>query len=72
MRRRIATAFAAVGVDSATAFTAITPAAAHDLDTDRFQVTLRAGAERYVDVGPKGPSIGDYLRLPREGLPPRQ
>jgi hypothetical protein len=45
----------------ATAFTAITPAAAHDLNTDRFQVALRGGAGHYEDVGRRGPSIGDYF-----------
>lgn len=62
MRRRIARALAVVVVvASATAFMASTPAAAHDLDTDRFQVTLRSGAEHYEDNGRKGPSIGDYF-----------
>ncbi len=61
MQRRIARAFAVVVVACATAFTAITPAAAHDLDTDRFQVKLRGGTEHYEDVGRKGPSIGDYV-----------
>src|SRR4028119_1754633 len=61
MRRRIARAFAVVVMACATAFTAITPAAAHDLNTDRFQVKLRGGAEHYEDVGRKGPSIGDYF-----------
>src|SRR4028119_1993174 len=60
MRGRIARALAVVVVACATAFTAITPAAAHDLDTDRFQVSLRGGAGHYEDVGPEGPSIGDY------------
>jgi len=45
----------------ATAFAAITPAAADDLDTDRFQVSLRGGTDHYEDVGRKGPSIGDYF-----------
>ena len=61
MRRRITRACSVVAVACATAFTAITPAAAHDLDTDRFQVTLRTGADHYEDVGPEGPSIGDYF-----------
>ena len=61
MRRRVTRAFAVVVMACATAFTAITPAAAHDLDTDRFQVTLRPVAEHYEDVGRKGPSIGDYF-----------
>jgi hypothetical protein len=61
MRRRIARAFAVVVMACATAFTVITPAAAHDLNTDRFQVKLRGGAGHYEDVGRKGPSIGDYF-----------
>ena len=61
MRRRIVRAFAVVVVACATAFTAITPAAAHDLDTDRFQVKLRTEAQHYEDVGRKGASIGDYV-----------
>ena len=61
MRRGIARAFAVIVVACATAFGVITPAAAHDLDTDRFQVKLRTEAEHYEDVGRKGPSIGDYF-----------
>jgi len=62
MRRRIARAFAVVVMACAIAVTAIiTPAAAHDLRTDRFQVSLRGGADHYEDVGRKGPSIGDYF-----------
>lgn len=61
MQRRIASAFAVVVMACSTAFTAITPAAAHDLDTDRFQVALRSGAEHYEDVGRRGPNIGDYF-----------
>lgn len=61
MRRRIARTVAVVVVACGAAFTAITPAAAHDLDTDRFQVTLRGGAGHYEDVGRPGPSIGDYF-----------
>jgi hypothetical protein len=48
-------------VACATALSAVTPAAAHDLDTDRFRVTLRPVAEHYEDVGRNGPSIGDYF-----------
>jgi hypothetical protein len=61
MRRRIAKALAVVAVPCATASRAITPATAHDLNTDRFQVALRPGAEHYEDVGRPGPSIGDYF-----------
>jgi hypothetical protein len=60
MRRRVTRAFALVVMACATAFTAITPAAAHDLDTDRFQVKVRGGNGHYEDVGRDGPSIGDY------------
>ena len=61
MRQRIARALAVVVVvASATAFTA-TPAAAHDLDTDQFQVTLRSDGDHYEDQGRKGPSMGDYF-----------
>jgi len=67
MRRRIARAFAVVVVACTTTFTAIAPAAAHDLDTDRFQVKLRTEAEHYEDVGRRGPSIGDYVVI-REKL----
>lgn len=59
MRRQIARAFAVTVMACATAFTAITPAAADDLDTDRFKVSLRGGTGHYEDVGRKGPSIGD-------------
>jgi hypothetical protein len=61
MQRRIVRAFVVVVIACATAFPAITPAAAHDLDTDRFQVALRSGPGHYEDVGRKGPSIGDYF-----------
>ena len=61
MRLRIVRACAVVVVACATAFTGLTPAAAHDLDSDRFQVALRPGAEHYEDVGREGPSIGDYF-----------
>ena len=61
MRRGIARAFAVIVVACATAFSVITPAAAHDLGTDRFQVKLRTEAEHYEDVGRRGPSIGDYV-----------
>lgn len=62
MRRRIAKALSVVVmVASVTALTSNTPAAAHDLKTDRFQVTLRGGADHYEDQGPQGPSLGDYF-----------
>ena len=61
MRRRIARGFAVVVLACATGSAAITPAAAHVLDTDRFQVALRGEAEHYEDVGRRGPSIGDYF-----------
>jgi hypothetical protein len=61
MRRGVARAFAVVVIACATAFSTVTPAAAHDLDTDRFQVALRSGTEHYEDVGRRGPSIGDYF-----------
>ncbi len=62
MRRRIARALAVGVMASAAAFPAVTPAvAAHDLNTDRFQVTLRDDAEHYEDVGRRGPSVGDYF-----------
>jgi hypothetical protein len=51
MRRRIARGFAVVVLACATGSAAITPAAAHVLDTDRFQVALRGEAEHYEDVG---------------------
>ena len=57
--RRILRALAVIAVACGTAFSAVTPAAAHDLDTDRFQVTLRGATEHYEDTGPKGPSVGD-------------
>jgi len=59
MRRGITRALAATVLAGATAFTAVTPAAAHDLGTDRFQVTLRTVSAHFEDVGPKGPSVGD-------------
>ena len=61
MRRRIVSVFAVVVMACGAALTAITPAAAHDLRTDRFQVTLRGDADHYEDVGRPGPSIGDYF-----------
>ena len=61
MQRWITRAFAVVVMACAAALTTITPAAAHDLDTNRFQVALRSGAEHYEDVGRRGPSIGDYF-----------
>lgn len=61
MPLRITRAFAVLLMVCATAFTATPPAAAHDLDTERFQVTLRGGSEHYEDVGRRGPSIGDYF-----------
>jgi hypothetical protein len=59
--RRILRALAVIAVACGTAFSAVTPAAAHDLGSDRFQVTLRNATEDYVDNGPKGPSVGDYF-----------
>jgi len=59
MRRRITRAFGATLLAGVTAFTAVTPAAAHNLGSDRFQVTLRTVSEHYEDVGPRGPSVGD-------------
>jgi hypothetical protein len=39
---------------------AASPAAAHDLDSDRFRVTARTiSDDYYIDVGKKGPSVGD-------------
>ena len=61
MPRRIAMGFAVLVTACATVFTAIAPVAAHDLNTNRFQVELRGDAGHYEDVGREGPSIGDYL-----------
>ena len=41
------------------AFGLAPPAAAHDLDSDRFRVTTRTISEHFNDVGKKGPSVGD-------------
>jgi hypothetical protein len=60
MQRHIARAVVVAVMTCATALTAIAPAVAHDLDTDRFQVKVRGGNGHYEDVGRDGPSIGDY------------
>lgn len=57
--RRILRDFAGRAVACGTAFSAVTPAAAHYLGSDRFQVNLRTATEEYVDNCPKGPSVGD-------------
>ncbi len=61
MRQRIARASAVLLMVCASAFTMTTPAAADNLNTDRFSVTLRSASEHFEDVGKKGPSIGDYI-----------
>jgi hypothetical protein len=38
---------------------AASPAAAHDLNSDRFRVTTRNISDVYIDVGKKGRSVGD-------------
>ena len=59
MQRRLARACVVVLLACVTAFTTVTPAAADDLDSDRFRVTLRTVSGHYQDVGPQGPSVGD-------------
>lgn len=59
MRGRMSRAFIVLLLACATAISAVPPAAAHDLDSDRFRVTLRPVDEHYNDVGKKGASVGD-------------
>lgn len=61
MRRHMTRSLAAATLAGATALSAIPPAAAHDLDTDRFRVTLRPVSEHYEDVGRRGLSVGDRV-----------
>ncbi len=59
MRRRITRACTTVLLTGGFLFTAVGPAAAHDLDTNRFQVRARPVSGHYEDVGRRGPSVGD-------------
>ncbi len=58
--RQAARRFGVVAAAGVMAFgVAASPAAAHDLDSDRFRVTARTIFDDYSDVGKKGPSVGD-------------
>ncbi len=59
MRQVTRTAGAAMASGVMVFGVAASPAAAHDLDSDRFRVTTRTVDEHYNDVGKKGPSVGD-------------
>jgi hypothetical protein len=54
-------ALVVVTLACASVLTSVPPAAANDLDTDRFRVTLRTVSDHYVDVGRPGPSVGDHF-----------
>ncbi len=58
--RRTTTGIMSAMVLVGSAFTmGASPAAADDLDTDRFQVSSRESTEHFNDVGRKGESLGD-------------